>query len=47
MPPDSLSLQSLVWLQDEHKVPVIDKDKKRCNPIHVFELSTRAMGFEN
>ncbi|KAK1785257.1 hypothetical protein P4O66_018647 [Electrophorus voltai] len=38
---------SLLRPKDKHTLPVIDKDKKRCNPIHVFELSTTPVGYDN
>ncbi len=47
MPCDTPSLQSRLWPGDRNAAPVIDKDKKRCDPIYVSESSTAAMGDGN
>lgn len=44
MPCDTPSLQSRLRPGDRNATLLIDKDKKRCDPIYVSELSTMGDG---
>lgn len=47
MPCDTPSPQSRLRPGDRNAALVIDKDKKRCDPIYVSESSAAAMGGGN